>query len=688
MLALLFLLGGGLVVAASQHMPELRQVLTLGAELLAAAIAFALLAALLMFHLLTRRLHLLAQEIAAFRASRFTQPRRLHWARDDGDEIDRLAHDFGELCDRISQQLAELQQHDVQRRELLANVSHDLRTPLTLMRGYLDTLLLRHGELGRPEVQGCLQVAARHAERLGRLVDDLFELARLERPADPAALEVFSLGELAQDIAQKFALPAGERGQRIEARLQGFIGSTVPVCGDIGLVERALENLVENALRHTPEGGSVGIDIAPDATQAPGRVRISVSDTGCGIAPEHLPHVFDRYFQAQRVEDSADAARHHAGLGLAITQRIVALHGGTIRVDSTLGQGTVFSFDLPLASGHAPLALRPPAGWPAALPAGPAPGAAGSAPHPQAGPAQQAEAACRQADAARRLAEQRLALALRGAQDGLWELAPGAGQLQVSARWQHMLGRQADGEATLALADWQALVHPDDRDAVLQALQQVLADGSERYEQVLRLRHADGRYLWVLSRGSLVRHASGTPSRLIGVDTDITRTKRIERLVEALAEGTAARSGEGFFRALVQHFAQALQVDSVFITEYAGARHARTLAAWQRGGWRPGGEYPLAGTPCEQVLQQGRRSFIGSGLGRQFPREAGCEGYLGLPLFSRDGRVIGHLAFLHGQALAEDRLLESVCRIFTARAAAEIEWLQAQRRRETAIRVE
>ncbi len=621
---------------------------------------------------MTRRLHLLAQEIAAFRASRFTQPRRLPWARADGDEIDRLAHDFGELCDRMSQQLAELQQHDVQRRELLANVSHDLRTPLTLMRGYLDTLLLRHGEIGRPEVQGCLQVAARHAERLGRLVDDLFELARLDRPADPATMEVFSLGELAQDIAQKFALPAGEHGQRIEARLQGSPGSTVPVCGDIGLVERALENLVENALRHTPAGGSVGIDIAPDSALPSGRVRVSVSDTGCGIASEHLAHVFDRYFQAQRVEGGGDAEGplHHAGLGLAITRRIVALHGGTIRVDSTLGQGTVFSFDLPLAGSPAHTAPPRAAAAPDTPPA--APPSVASAP----------AGATQHADAARRLAEQRLAQALRGAQDGLWELTPAQGLLQVSARWQHMLGRQADTEATWALADWQAHVHPEDRAPVLQALQRALADGSDRYEQVLRLRHADGRYLWVLSRGSIVRHASGTPNRLIGVDTDITRVKRIELLIEAIAEGTAARRGEAFFRALMQQFAQALQVDCVFVTEYAGngADAARALASWRRGGFGPAGDYLLAGTPCAQVLQQGRRCHVPSGVGRQFPRDAGHEGYLGLPLFAHDGSVIGHLAFLHDKPLAEDALLESVYRIFTARAEVEIELMQALRR--------
>lgn len=350
LLTTLFAVIAALLMAMSQRMPELHGVIEIGAWLLAAAIGFALLAALLVFNLLTRRLHTLAQAIDSFRDNHFTAPGRLPWARADGDEIDRLAQAFGDLAERISGQIDELRRHDVQRRELLANVSHDLRTPLTLMQGYLQTLLLRHGELGGAEQRDCLEIATRHAERLARLVADLFELAKLDGPAPGLASEAFSLTELAQDVAQKFALHAAGRGVMIHARLAP--GAAV-VRGDIGLVERALENLVENALRHTGAGGSVRLEVAA----AGERVRVAVCDTGCGIAHESLPHVFDRYFQAPRVEagaaspcgDARPPAGHHAGLGLAITKRIVALHDGAIHVDSTLGVGTVFSIELPAA---------------------------------------------------------------------------------------------------------------------------------------------------------------------------------------------------------------------------------------------------------------------------------------------------------------------------------------------------
>jgi hypothetical protein len=344
MLAPLFLAGGALLVGLSLRMPELPQLVAVGAELLAAAVAFALLAALLVFRLLTRRLQRLAEAIEAFRDGCFRRPVALAWARENGDEIDRLARDFEQMAAHMSRQIDALESHDRQRRELLANVSHDLRTPLALMQGYLETLLLEvHGD-DRGAQRACLEVATRHAERMGRLVGELFELAKLDAAAPALAAEVFPLTELVQDVAQKFVLPARARDVAIETRIDA---DTPPVRGDIGLIERALENLIENALRHTPHGGTVGVDVEPGCD----RVHVRVRDTGCGIAAQHLPHVFDRYFRAPRVEVAApdEAPCHHAGLGLAITQRIVALHGGRIQVFSAPGAGAAFTFDVPAA---------------------------------------------------------------------------------------------------------------------------------------------------------------------------------------------------------------------------------------------------------------------------------------------------------------------------------------------------
>jgi signal transduction histidine kinase len=256
--------------------------------------------------------------------------------RPDGDEIDKLGLAVQELSERMAEQLEQLAHIDEKRRELLANVSHDLRTPLASMQGYLETLLLKQGTIPAEEERRYLEVAAKHSERLGKLVRDLFQLTKLEAHEVQPQFEVFSLSELAQDILQKFELRAGHRGIRLEGRLPD---QQVEVRADIGMIEGVLENLLENALRHTPAGGLVTVGVA----NTPGRAVVRVTDTGSGIPRDQLPSVFDRYYRVDRGEMS-DIGR--TGLGLAIVRHIMDLHQGTITVDSEVGKGTVFSFDL------------------------------------------------------------------------------------------------------------------------------------------------------------------------------------------------------------------------------------------------------------------------------------------------------------------------------------------------------
>lgn len=235
---------------------------------------------------------------------------------------------------RLLQRL-QAENHDL-RRDLVANVSHDLRTPLMAMRGYLERLVLHDGALPAPERQRCLQVALRQSELLGALVEELFELATLDHAGVQLQCEPFVFAELAADVLQKFELAARERGVDLAAEC------ALPqprVLADLSRVERLLDNLVANALRHTPAGGRVTLRAAPDQ----GQLQVQVADTGEGIAAEHLPHVFTRFFRG------APADAPGAGLGLAICRRIVELHGGRLQVDSTAGQGSCFSFALPLA---------------------------------------------------------------------------------------------------------------------------------------------------------------------------------------------------------------------------------------------------------------------------------------------------------------------------------------------------
>jgi signal transduction histidine kinase len=342
LMAVFFAVGAGMILA-TQHMIAVEQLVDLATALIIGTVAFSLGAALIVFKFLTQRVRSLAEAVDAFRAGGFALPARVPAADPEGDEIDRLSNAFLEMSERIVCQLQELAQVDERRRELLANVSHDLRTPLTSMQGYLETLLIHEGKLSPEENRSYLQVATRHCERLAKLVNELFELTKLEAREAKLEAEDFPLPELAQDVVQKFELKARQRDIRLA---MGFDPDCPPVRADIGLIERVLENLIENALRHTPPGGDIHIHVAP----AGDMVEMQVADTGEGIPAEQLAGVFDRYYQVDRGESGAAGA---AGLGLAITRRIVELHGGSIKVESSVGEGATFIVRLPAAGSRA-----------------------------------------------------------------------------------------------------------------------------------------------------------------------------------------------------------------------------------------------------------------------------------------------------------------------------------------------
>ena len=294
------------------------------------------LAGLVVLRAMTRRLRRLTSHIDRFRAGGFRTFEPFATAvAGGGDEIAQLGHAYDEMAARIGEQLDALEKTDALRREMVAHVSHDLRTPLAILHGYIETLKLKDAELAPAERERYLAVALDQSERLRRLIGDLFELAKLDAHEQMPACEPVSLPELVSDIAQKFQLEAQRRGSTIDIDA----GEGLPmVDADIALVERVLENLIDNALSHSPDGGAIRIPIAANG----GSVRVTVADSGPGIAPEHLPRVFDRFYQA----DNAHRGNAHAGLGLAIAKRIVELHGARLEVESTLGQGTAFSFQL------------------------------------------------------------------------------------------------------------------------------------------------------------------------------------------------------------------------------------------------------------------------------------------------------------------------------------------------------
>jgi PAS domain S-box-containing protein len=281
--------------------------------------------------------------------------------------------------------------------------------------------------------------------------------------------------------------------------------------------------------------------------------------------------------------------------------------------------------------------------------------------------------------AALRAAEERCEVVLRGSQDGLWEWDLVRNAVQLSPRWKGMLGFESD-ELAADRSGWIERVHPDDRTAFELALQRHLDGKVPRFEHEMRLLHKDGSVRHVLSRAVALRHDDGSVYRVVGLDTDVTRLRRVQTVLDAVAEGTAGAFGERFFAAMAQHFARALGVDSAFIAECVDQppTRVRTLAYWSVDkGLRDNFEFALSGTPCDEVLSEGRQCFYPQDLASLFPREAGYEAYLGMPIIASDGRVLGHMALRHRGPLDDAVLVDLVYRIFLARAAAEIERLHA-----------
>jgi len=293
---------------------------------------------------ITRRLHHLAMQLQDF-----WQPESQSspGTAGTGDEIDRVTDAAHELQQRVRQQFQRLEDNDRMRRELVSNVSHDLHTPLANIQGYVETLLLRGDQLAPDTREQYLRTTLHHCQRLGRRVAELFELSKLESGQTQAQLEPFCVAELLNDVVQHQQMTARLAG--ITLRLTDGSDRNACVVADIGLIERVLQNLVDNALRHTARDGLVELTVCAEGS----RVRVRVSDSGCGIAEQDLPHIFERYWTSRMTADDSTQPSISSGLGLglglAIVRRILELHGSSINVRSALQRGTEFSFALPAA---------------------------------------------------------------------------------------------------------------------------------------------------------------------------------------------------------------------------------------------------------------------------------------------------------------------------------------------------
>lgn len=283
------------------------------------------------------------------------------------DEFGQLSQGFGRMLATLRLQWQALRRLDHFRREGVSNLSHDLRSPLTATVACLETLEQRwQNQSERRDDRHLVEVALRNTRNAAQMVRSLGDLAQLDEPEFKLHTEVLDVGELLGDIALRFAQRAAQQqvGLQFQEVSDQAPGTPPPVAAlDIELFERAVANLVDNALKFAPEGASVVLSAtvlaggSPSAGQSSSVdwqwVRVSVRDTGTGIAEADLPHLFDRFYQSRQTVAPASSAEGK-GLGLAIVKRIVELHQGHVEVSSTVGQGTRVDLFVPFAGTKLP----------------------------------------------------------------------------------------------------------------------------------------------------------------------------------------------------------------------------------------------------------------------------------------------------------------------------------------------
>lgn len=313
-----------------------------GIGVVAVAIVLAIAGSLLFLHVLTRRFRVLQQEIERFRDSQFMAYPAASSPQESShpDEIGRLRQLFVQLAEQIRGQMQALHKTDEMRQELLASVSHDLRTPLTTLAAHLETLLLKE-ELTPEERKNYVGIALAQCRRLSKLVEQLLQLGKLDAGQAGFTPESFQLAELVHDATHKFELSARRAGVMLRVEHP----ETVPlVVGDIRLIEQVLDNLLENALRYVGSDGHVTVRVLPQSST----VRVEVQDTGPGIPASEHHRVFERFYRGDKSRSSDSG---YAGLGLAITRGILKLHGHSIDFVSRPNQGTTFFFELSMVGG-------------------------------------------------------------------------------------------------------------------------------------------------------------------------------------------------------------------------------------------------------------------------------------------------------------------------------------------------
>lgn len=303
--------------------------LGIGATLL--TMLFAAIIGLLSIWFLTKNLRLMTQTIRKFREGDL----EVRIANPEKSDIEVFAHSFNEMADTIVGNIDKMKSVDSLRRELIANVSHDLRTPLAILKGYVETMQMKKESLSEEQKEAYLQVTHDNIDKLSKLINQLFEYSKLEAEQVTPIKEPFSITELSHDLIAKFKVLAEQK--KVVLELDNPEENSM-VFADVSLVERALQNLIENAIKFTEPGGKVILSLKRKSEN----VEINITDTGTGIPVSEQPFIFDRYKQVDK-----ETKKQGYGLGLAIVKKIMDLHDTTITVLSKPKEGSSFIFNLP-----------------------------------------------------------------------------------------------------------------------------------------------------------------------------------------------------------------------------------------------------------------------------------------------------------------------------------------------------
>ena len=333
------LLGYVYVVLASEEYETASQtlfdsyILKLGASSMVIALVAAVIVGLLAIWIITKNLNKVIHIVNKFKNGDYSARINLK----SGGELKMLAGTFNEMADTTVKNIEGLKGLERLRRELLANVSHDLRTPITSIYGYAETLLLKTKENNPEEQERYLNIILQNTEKLKNLVDELFEFSKLEARQVKLNPEPFSIAELVQDVTAKYKIVADKKNISIATILPDDLPL---IFADIALVDRAIQNLVDNAIKYTKEGGRISFEFR----KVENAIEVNIKDTGCGIPEDDLPLIFDRYHKGTNNKEASAGF----GLGLAIVKKIIELHQSIISVKSKINEGTTFSFNLPL----------------------------------------------------------------------------------------------------------------------------------------------------------------------------------------------------------------------------------------------------------------------------------------------------------------------------------------------------